>query len=103
MRNCKSENLRRNNSASAFDSARLLVNVLTDSWWIDNCLRNSSFCASNAAAVIPPSRDSAFSTFLDSDKELFPSAASPRASVTQPTKIIADRQLPIADLKNRKF
>src|SRR5207249_3598421 len=38
-------------------------------------------------------------SFLESDKELSPSAASPRASVTQPTKITADFRLKISDLK----
>jgi hypothetical protein len=80
IRDSKSEYLRRNTSASAFDSARLAVNALSDSCRIDNCLRKSSFCASSDSAVIFCSALS----ILDSDKELFPSAASPRASVMQP-------------------
>src|SRR5204862_2446123 len=80
IRNSKSEYLRRNSSASAFDSARLLVKLLSDSCSIDNCLRSCSFWASNVSAV---TACSAFS-ILDSDKELSPSAASPRASITQP-------------------
>src|SRR6266705_3694461 len=93
IRKFKSENLRRNNSASAFDSARLVVNVLTDSCWIDNCRRNSSFCASIASAV---TACSAFS-ILDSDKELFPCACTaPAVSKHSP---IADFRFKISDLK----
>src|SRR5207237_3190776 len=96
IRSSKSENLRRNTSASAFDSARLAVNVLSDSCWIDNCLRRSSFCASSDSTVI---FCSAFS-ILDSDKELFPSPASPPAG-NIPTKMIIDPQ-PTALSSNRK-
>jgi hypothetical protein len=71
---------------------RLAVSVFTVSWLKDNSRRNSSFCANNAPAVTL--------SFLESDKELFPSAASPRASVMQPTKIIAaDFRFKISDLK----
>src|SRR3954471_17459814 len=73
MRNCKSEYLRRNNSASAFDSARLSVSVFTDSRCTSSCLR--------------------ISPILDSDKELFPCAASSPAEQTLPNNTIADPRL----------
>src|SRR4029450_12230493 len=94
--NSKSEYLRRNNSASSLDCARLLVNTLSDSWSMDSCRRICSFCVIKVSAV--PAW-SAFS-ILDSDKELFPSAASlPTGS--RPTNMIIDPRV-IAHLGNRK-
>src|SRR2546423_8177527 len=103
IRSSRSEYFRRKTSACRFDSARLSVNVRTDSRASDNSRRSASFCESNSAAV---TFVSAFS-FLDSVKELFPSAASLPASVKQPIKTTTDFQIPLRNRKskfeNRKF
>src|SRR4029077_19313518 len=110
MRNCRSEYFRRKTSACIFDSARLLVNVRIDSRASDSSLRSASFSfigsgiggkALSGAGDTPATTVSAFS-ILDSVKELFSSAANPRASIMQPSKI-ADFGLQITDLYRRDF
>src|SRR3712207_3534390 len=78
-----SENFRRNNSASAFDSARLSVSVFTLSRCTSSCLRNS--------------------LKLDPDKELFPCAASSPAEQTLPANTIADPRLTSAATRRSRI
>src|SRR5947207_1701441 len=98
IRSSRSEYFRRKTSACRFDSARLSVNVRTDSRASESSLRSASFCESNSAAV---TFVSAFST-LDSVKELFPCAASSPAEQTLPTNKIIDPRLTTAAFSNRK-
>src|SRR5262245_26377270 len=101
MRNWRSECLRRSSSASALDSARLLVNAFTDSRATDNCLRNSSFSAVADSAAT----DRVTVSFLDSDKELFPCAyaqtpiANCKFRIANRTTPRCSRELPIRNLQ----
>src|SRR4029077_321789 len=93
IRNWRSEYLRRSSSASAFDSAKLLVNAFTDSWATDNCLRNSSLSAGAGSPVA----DGVTVSILDSDKELFPCACTAEAAIKHHP--IANCEMPIPNLK----
>ena len=53
IRNCRSEYFRRNNSASAFETARLSVKVLTVSWLSETCLRKRSSAKATFPASLP--------------------------------------------------
>src|SRR4029450_7429920 len=102
IRNWRSEYLRRSSSASAFDSARLLVNAFTDSRAMDNCLRNSSFSAGAGSAIA----GRATISVLDSDKELFPCAYAQNPTANCKCKIAnctiprRSRELPIRNLQS---
>src|SRR5439155_1158178 len=102
IRNWRSEYLRRNSSASALDSARLLVKALSDSCAIDNCLRNSVSAATGSAFA-----DCVTVPLLDSDKELFPCAyaqnpiASCKLQITRNSSILTPRRFRFASCDSR--
>src|SRR6266705_1851876 len=101
IRNSKSEYLRRSSSASALDSARLLVNALSDSSAIDNCLRNSVSAAAGSAFA-----DCVTVPLLDSNKELFPCAyaqnpiANCKLQIANCTSPRRSREPPIRSLQS---